>query len=164
VFAGYVSIKNNQAKVEYELAAIRKLTPLLIESEKFGCLGVITDVYLPRINPELRYKQLALWLYALVSAVDLPVDEVAMGIHAAAPDGPDAMLPQEDFRRIWAALRPLLKTQPALVFPILDLEWPEVRRRLRPDLRALCVYCEDPVREGDGFKKCGTCPPCKKYG
>ncbi len=157
VLGGYVVVRNNAAKAASELAAIEKLAPLLAESGKFAWLGALAEVNLVKSNPNLAFKQMPIWLFALVTALHPPVDEVAMGYHRG--HGDDAAAHLDDLRAIWAAYRPLYhRDPPRLVFPLAEISKKDLLARLRPELRAFCVYCESPI--GEDHRPCGKCRLC----
>ena len=100
-----------------------------------------------------------IWLFALVAALHPPVDEVAIGYHLG--HGDDASAHLEDLRAIYAAHRPLFHREPpALVFPLANMSKKELLSRLRPELRACCVYCEYPVLADGGYRACEKCRLC----
>ena len=162
VLAGYVALDNNPAKTESELWAISRLLPLLQENDKFVWLGVLLRVEFVKTNPNLAFKQMPVWILAAIEAIHPPVDEIGIGYINGPAGGPwDASHHLDDLRRIYDAYRPLLhRDPPALVFPMAHLNKHEVLAELPARLAALCVYCEDPVREGDGFRPCGKCRLC----
>jgi 7-cyano-7-deazaguanine synthase in queuosine biosynthesis len=165
VLAGYVILKNNPDKADYELTAIGRMLPSMMASGKFAWQGVIAEVSLTKTNPRLMWKQLPLWFFSLVTAVHAPVDEVAVGANRDDFEGADGALPRETFLHIWESYRPMFRdVQPKWVFPVAHLPRRELLARLRPELRAACVYCEAPVREGAEWRACGKCRLCHKHG
>ena len=162
VLAGYVELENNPAKTASELGAIERLVPLLQRSDKFVWLGTLMRVHFRRTNPNLAFKQIPIWLLALVEAIHPPVDEVAIGyIRNPHPGTIDASSHLDDLRRLYADYRPLLhRDPPALVFPLAEVEKQEIWERLDPELRSHCVYCEAPLLDGDAYRPCGRCRLC----
>jgi 7-cyano-7-deazaguanine synthase in queuosine biosynthesis len=164
VFAGHVVVENNAAKAEAELRAIDELVPLLYERYgHFSYLGVVQRVHFTKTNPNLAFKQVPVWLLALIAALHPPVDEVALGYIRNRSPEPDVTAHIDDIQRIYAACQPLMhRPMPRLVFPLLDVDKAEVLSRIDPALRDLCVYCEYPVKQDDGrLLPCGRCRVCR---
>jgi len=161
VLAGYVAVRNNMAKVDSELSAIAKMVPLLMESGKFAYLGVLAEIHLIKSNPNLAFKQMPIWLFAMLTALHPPVDEIAIGYHQG--HGDDASAHLNDLQSIYSAHRPLMhRDPPKLVFPLKDMTKADLLSRLRPELRAACVYCESPIKSGDDHLPCGKCRLCRQ--
>ncbi len=159
VLAGYVVVANNPQKSESELDAIGRMLPLLSQDSRFIWLGALAEIRLAKSNPNLAYKQMPLWLLALVAAIHPPVDEVAIGYIRG--HGNDASAHLEDLKTIYAAYRPLMHRElPSLVFPIAEIPKSQVLAELRPELRAACVYCEAPIKVEGAFRPCGRCRLC----
>src|SRR5579872_4252997 len=127
VLAGYVRIGNNAAKAEAELHAIEGMLPHLQRTDKFVYQGVIMDLALTRSNPNLAYKQVPIWLLALVAALHTPVSEVALGYIKNTSGEEDATTHLPDIERIYYAHQPLMhRPMPRLVFPLLHRSKAEV--------------------------------------
>jgi 7-cyano-7-deazaguanine synthase in queuosine biosynthesis len=164
VLAGYFYIENNAAKAASELRAIERMCPVLERMGPFAYLGVLGRVSFEKTNPRLAYKQIPVWILALIEALHPKVDEVAIGyIKNSHPGEEDASSHIADIRRIYEAYRPLMhRDLPALCFPIAEVSKEQVLVGLDPALRAACVYCEYPV-EGPGgeYAPCGRCRVCQ---
>ena len=125
VLAGYVHIQNNEAKAASELAAIERMLPLLRANPRFEYAGIIAQVNYPRTNPNLAYKQIPIWLHALVEAIHFPVDEVAIGYCG----GDDAAQHIATIQTIYASYQPLMHRRlPPLRFPLAQYTKAEVPR------------------------------------
>ena len=159
VLAGYVHIQNNEAKAASELAAIERMLPLLRANPRFEYAGIIAQVNYPRTNPNLAYKQIPIWLHALVEAIHFPVDEVAIGYCG----GDDAAQHIATIQTIYASYQPLMHRRlPPLRFPLAQYTKAEVAARLSPALRDKVVYCEYPVATPEGrYEPCQRCRICK---
>lgn len=164
VLAGYVYVANNADKSESELDAIEKMRPLLAAQGKLAYLGVLLQLHLTKTNPNLAFKQIPIWLMALIESIHPPADEVALGyIRNSSPEEEDAASHLDDLQRIYAAYQPLMhRPLPRLVFPVSHLTKREVLARLSPALLAHSVYCEHPVKEAGRFRPCGKCRLCKQ--
>jgi 7-cyano-7-deazaguanine synthase in queuosine biosynthesis len=161
VLAGYVHVGNNQDKADSEIDALAKKVPILrARDDRYIWLGTLLSISIEKTNPNLAFKQPPIWLLAMVEAIHPEVEEVALGYEK----GGDIEVHWPDIERIWAAYQPLMhRPMPRLVFPLRDLPKDEIMRRLSPELKAHCVYCEKPLRDGSGYRACGRCRTCEAH-
>jgi 7-cyano-7-deazaguanine synthase in queuosine biosynthesis len=161
VVTGYVAIDNHETKVEAELAAMARMQPILDELGPLVPLGIVMRVSFYKTNRNLAMKQMPIWLLAAIEAIHLEVDEIALGYLASD----DAFAHIEHLQSIYTAYQPLMfRERPPLTFPLLRLQKQQVIDQLDPRLRALCVHCENPVRDDSGaLVPCKTCRICKKW-
>jgi 7-cyano-7-deazaguanine synthase in queuosine biosynthesis len=163
VMAGYVHLADQPAKADSEIEAIARMVPILRARDgRFIWLGTLMSVDFDKTNRNLAYKQVPIWLLALVEGIRNEVDEVALGyIKNTHPEVEDVTAHIETIERIYAAYQPLMHgPMPRLVFPLLHLTKAEVLARLSPELRAHTVYCEAPLRDGEAYRPCGRCRIC----
>jgi len=158
-----VRVRNNPQKAAAEEEAIARLYPHFRDHPRFSFRGVVLDVELPRTNPNLAYKQVPLWILALVEAVHLPFDEVAIGYHGV-PRGEEPM-PLREVRAVYEAYRPFMhRRMPRLCFPLSRMTKARIWAALDPVLRDACITCEAPSRTPDGssYVACGRCRTCQR--
>ena len=161
VEAGYVRVRNNPEKAAAEAAAIARLYPHFQADPRFFFRGVVLDLELPRTNPNLAYKQVPLWLLAVVAGLHMPVDEVAIGYHGASPG--EEPMPLREVRALYDAHRPFLhRRPPRLVFPLSRLTKARIYEALDPVLREACIPCEAPALGPTGYAACGRCRTCAR--
>jgi 7-cyano-7-deazaguanine synthase in queuosine biosynthesis len=160
VYAGYIEVTNNLHKPAMEKRAIKKLRPLM-DKYRFCYNGVMSTITVDRADGELGLGQPLLWLTPLAYQTR-HYDEVAIGYVS----GDCAVSYIDDMRAVWKAYSGFSQSTeffPEITFPLIKLTKQEIWNKMDPEIRELCVYCEDPSDDEElGFVICGECTPCKR--
>lgn len=161
VYAGYVSILNNDKKKDLELKAIQKLEIYFANKfpETFYSVGTIAELSI--MNPyrmpsearnNLYISQVLLWLTVAIYCV-AGVDRIAFGF--ILHDGAVSFL--DDLKAVYNTLQGFRKDKlPELEFPLIKMHKSHIYDSISPELIPLSWFCEEPIADG----VCGVCSKC----
>jgi 7-cyano-7-deazaguanine synthase in queuosine biosynthesis len=157
VCAVYARLVNNKAKIKMELAAIKKMVPIL--KEKYGSRFTYwkngSDIHLSTGN-HATYVQPLVWAFCGLLAGN-NIDKVAIGYVL----GDDAISYIPDLVAFRNAISQFCNPLPELCFPLIKHHKKNVYDWLHAPLRKLAVWCENPSDKD--FKHCGKCNACRDH-
>jgi 7-cyano-7-deazaguanine synthase in queuosine biosynthesis len=111
---------------------------------------------------------LAIAYAACQVAIDVPhCDCIAVGTLAADLDEIKRKVSERQ-RRVFEAMYQCYRErkvgEPVVrwIYPVYELTKAQVAASLPPELRAAAWSCRRPVRDGEGYRICGECKPCRK--
>ena len=160
----YVEIENNKTKTILE----KNRTKLLVrEFEKEFPLKIREVKHILKVNVDaqedsLYFKQVPVWMLAIVFAQDLNVDEIQIGYVA----NDDAIGYLQDIQNAYKAYEPLMRYLKPLAFPLSKKPKFEMARELPENYRKFIFSCEyatiigSETAEFIEYEPCCDCIPC----
>lgn len=160
----YVEIENNRVKTILE----KNRTGLLLKEFRKEYSDKIRDIkYILKVNVDahedsLYFKQVPVWILAIVFAQDLNVDEIQIGYVA----NDDAIGYLADIRNVYMSYEPLMRYLKPLEFPLSKKPKYEMAHELPEVYRNLIFSCEYATIIGPEdaelvqYEPCCDCTPC----
>jgi hypothetical protein len=160
----YVEIENNKTKTILE----KNRTGLLVEEfrkefpGKIRNVKIILKVNVDAVEDSLYFKQVPVWILAIVFAQDLNVDEIQIGYVA----NDDAIGYLQDIQNVYKSYEPLMRYLKPLVFPLSKKSKHDMARELPENYRKFIISCEYAKIIGSEdaefieYEPCCDCVPC----
>ena len=160
----YVEIENNRTKTIME----KNRTKLLVKEFDKEFPNKIRDVkHILKVNVDaqedsLYFKQVPVWMLAIVFAQDLNVDEIQIGYVA----NDDAIGYLQDIQNVYKAYEPLMRYLKPLAFPLSKKPKFDMARELPENYRKFIFSCEyatiigSETAEFIEYEPCCDCVPC----
>lgn len=155
----YLSIENNQIKVEREKETIDKMYEVIKDMKLGGHLEPIRDDFnlLVGSGGNLKFQQIPVWICGMLFTNWDNIDEIQMGYVM----NDDAVSYVDDIKKIFRSYKGIIHDEVSnvkLTFPLLKYGKKQIWNEMPDKLRQLTIFCEEPY-EG---KDCGECQACKR--
>jgi hypothetical protein len=166
----YVEIENNHIKTVLEKNRVELLHkefekefPCDYDGRKIRDINYALKVSVGTSESSLYFKQMPIWIFALMYCQSLEIDELQIGYVG----NDDAISYLNDLQNIYNSYQPIFETMKPLAFPLSKYHKYMMVTELPKQYLKLVVSCEQPTIVGKEdveiiqYEPCGVCTPCK---